>query len=159
MKAVWLTLLLISSLTFLILVIVGKQAIFQHSKLIAAFFLFYFVDNLSIIITNHFPILQLIPNHLWENYLLCGWSGKVYSCGFPLHKRRLRYSNTCISSPHARVKRRACLSRGTTSMPRSTFPETLNVSVRQNRLEHANTNSSILFAPRPVARQSIRTAH
>lgn len=79
MKAVLLTLFTIGSLTLLILVIIGRQVIFHQFKFIAAYFFFYSVDNLSIALTNHFQQLQLIPNHLWNDFLICSWSGKLYS--------------------------------------------------------------------------------
>jgi hypothetical protein len=28
--------------------------------------------------------LQLIPSHLWEGFLICNWSGKLYSILFTL---------------------------------------------------------------------------
>jgi membrane protease YdiL (CAAX protease family) len=47
--------------------------------LLALFFGVYFLDNLSITLTNHLPALQLVPNRVWEGFLVYGWSGKLYS--------------------------------------------------------------------------------
>ena len=79
MKSALLTQLLIGLITFLTLLVVGKTEIIRHRGFIVIFFLFYFVDNLAIALTNQFPGLQFIPNHLWGGFLVCGWSGKVYS--------------------------------------------------------------------------------
>ena len=79
MNAVLLTLFLIGIIIFLILLIVGRRKIIRHSGFVAVFFLFYFVDNLTIALTNHFPELQFVPNHVWNEFLVCGWSGKLYS--------------------------------------------------------------------------------
>jgi hypothetical protein len=43
------------------------------------FFGVYFLDNLTITLTNHFPALQFVPNQVWEGFLVCGWNGKLYS--------------------------------------------------------------------------------
>jgi CAAX protease family protein len=37
------------------------------------------LDNLAITLTNHFPGLQIVPNQIWEGFLVYGWSGKLYS--------------------------------------------------------------------------------
>jgi uncharacterized protein len=74
-----LTQVLIGSITFLILLFAGRKKIFACSGYLVIFFLFYFIDNLAITLTNHFPGLQIVPNHTWEGFLLWGWSGKCYS--------------------------------------------------------------------------------
>lgn len=48
------------------------------------FFIVYFADNLLIVVTNLYPNLQIIPNHIWEGFLICNWSGKLYSIIFTL---------------------------------------------------------------------------
>jgi len=79
MKAALLTLLTTGLMTFSILIIVGRQKLFNHATYSVLFFLFYFVDNLSLALTNLFPRLQIVPNHIWGGFLVCSWSGKVYS--------------------------------------------------------------------------------
>ena len=79
MEAALLTLFLIGFITFLILLIVGGGKIIRTYRFVVIFFLFYFVDNLVIALANHFPSLQFMPNHIWNGFLVCGWSGKIYS--------------------------------------------------------------------------------
>ncbi len=79
MKAVIATLLLIAVITLLIIIMIGRQEAIHRRKLIALFFLFYFIDNLAIVFANRFPEVQLIPNHVWNGFLICSWSGKAYS--------------------------------------------------------------------------------
>lgn len=79
MKSTLLTQLLIGLIAFLTLLVIGKREIIHHNRFIVIFFLFYFVDNLAIALANQFSSLQFIPNHLWGGFLICGWSGKVYS--------------------------------------------------------------------------------
>jgi hypothetical protein len=43
------------------------------------FFAAYFLNNLAITLTNRLPGLQILPNHVWEGFLVCSWSGKLYS--------------------------------------------------------------------------------
>ena len=70
---------LIALIIFLVLMIGGQRILIQHYKYVVLFFLFYFIDNLVIGLANHYPNLQITPNHLWEGFLLWGWSGKIYS--------------------------------------------------------------------------------
>jgi hypothetical protein len=79
MKTVIATLLLIAVITFLLIAMIGRKETVHHGKFIALFFLFYFIDNLVITLTNRFPEVQLIPNHVWGGFLICSWSGKMYS--------------------------------------------------------------------------------
>jgi hypothetical protein len=79
MKTVIATLLLIAVITFLIIAMIGRKETVHHHKFIALFFLFYFIDNLAITLANRFPEVQLIPNHVWGGFLICSWSGKMYS--------------------------------------------------------------------------------
>ena len=73
------TLFLIAFLVFLILLILGRRRLFVHPGFLVIFFLVYFIDNLAITLANQFPGLQIVPNHTWEGFLICGWSGKAYS--------------------------------------------------------------------------------
>lgn len=61
----------------------GRQ-IFTHRSLLALFFAVFFVDNLLIVIPNRFRSLQLAPNHVWDGFLICAWSGKLYSTFFAI---------------------------------------------------------------------------
>ena len=70
---------LIAVIIFLILLMGGQRKIIHQYKYVVLFFLFYFIDNLAIALANHYPNLQITPNHLWEGFLLWGWSGKIYS--------------------------------------------------------------------------------
>lgn len=79
MISIILTQLLIGFIALLLLIVIGKKEICDRPKFTAFFFLVYFVDNLAITLTNHFHRLQFIPSHMWEGFLLWGWSGKIYS--------------------------------------------------------------------------------
>lgn len=79
MTSALLSLLLNALLILLVLVLIQRKQILEKPPLLALFFGVYFLDNLTIILTNHFPSLQIIPNHIWEGFLVCGWSGKLYS--------------------------------------------------------------------------------
>jgi uncharacterized protein len=62
----------------LLILINGKSA-FTHRTLLVLFFAVFFADNLLIVLANRFSSLQIIPNTIWEGFLICGWSGKLYS--------------------------------------------------------------------------------
>lgn len=79
MKAVTATLLVIAAATFLIIAMIGRKETVHYGKFIGLFFLFFFIDNLVITLTNRFSEVQLIPNHVWGGFLICSWSGKIYS--------------------------------------------------------------------------------
>ena len=79
MRPVLFSLLLNALLIFLLLVLIQRRQILAKPALLALFFGVYFLDNLAITLTNHIPGLQIIPNHVWEGYLVYGWSGKLYS--------------------------------------------------------------------------------
>lgn len=84
MKAILSSLSLIAVIIFLVLLMAGRRKLIHHYKYVVLFFLFYFTDNLVIALANHYPNLQITPNHLWEGFLLWGWSGKIYSIVFIL---------------------------------------------------------------------------
>lgn len=84
MTPILLSLLLIALLIFMVLVLIQSRQILENAPLLALFFGVYFLDNLTIILTNRFPSLQIIPNHIWEGFLVCSWSGKLYSILFVL---------------------------------------------------------------------------
>jgi membrane protease YdiL (CAAX protease family) len=79
MTPVFLSLLLNALLILLLILLIQRQKIVEQPALLALFFGVYFLDNLTITLTNHFPQLQIIPNHVWEGFLVCSWSGKLYS--------------------------------------------------------------------------------
>jgi membrane protease YdiL (CAAX protease family) len=84
MISILLTLLLIALLIFLVLALIQRRQILENAPLLALFFGVYFLDNLTIILTNRLPSWQIIPNHIWEGFLVCSWSGKLYSILFVL---------------------------------------------------------------------------
>ena len=71
--------LLCALLIFLVIVLIQWKRASSAPGLLALFFIGYFLDNLIIALTNRYSILQIIPNHIWEGFLVCGWSGKLYS--------------------------------------------------------------------------------
>ncbi|HEX6383426.1 MAG TPA: CPBP family intramembrane glutamic endopeptidase [Anaerolineae bacterium] len=79
MKPILFSLLLIALIIFLLLVLIQRKQIFAKPALLGLFFGVYFLDNLTITLTNHIPGLQIVPNYVWEGFLLYGWSGKLYS--------------------------------------------------------------------------------
>jgi uncharacterized protein len=74
-----LTKLCIALIIFVLLILIRQKNIFPHPELLALFFAVFFIDNLLIVLTNRFSSLQLITNTIWEGFLVCGWSGKLYS--------------------------------------------------------------------------------
>jgi hypothetical protein len=74
-----LTKLCIALIIFFLLIRIQRKSIFTHPALLALFFAVFFIDNLLIVLTNRFSSLQMIPNTIWEGFLICGWSGKLYS--------------------------------------------------------------------------------
>ena len=77
-----LTQICIALLVLLLLAVTQGKHLFKNKMLLALFFAVYFVDNILIVLTNRFTSLQLIPNHIWEGFLVCSWSGKLYSIAF-----------------------------------------------------------------------------
>lgn len=73
------TQLLIAGLSVFLLGLGGLRTIWNRSRLVLLFLTILFVDNLVIILTNDMDQLQLVPNHIWGGFLLCVWSGKLYS--------------------------------------------------------------------------------
>ena len=74
-----LTEICIALIIFALLILVQRKSIFTRPALLALFFAVFFIDNLWIVLTNRFSSLQMIPNTIWEGFLICGWSGKLYS--------------------------------------------------------------------------------
>lgn len=79
-----LTKIFIAVTVLIVLIIINGKRIWLFKIYIALFLLAYFADNLLIIVTNQNRSLQLIPNHIWEGFLACSWSGKLYSIIFTL---------------------------------------------------------------------------
>lgn len=71
-------------LVFFLMIFIQGRYLFTQRKLLTLFFAVYFVDNVLIVLTNRFSSLQLIPNHVWEGFLICNWSGKAYSIIFAI---------------------------------------------------------------------------
>jgi membrane protease YdiL (CAAX protease family) len=62
-----------------LLILINSKSVFTYRTLLVLFFAVFFIDNLLIVLTNRFSSLQIIPNTIWEGFLICGWSGKLYS--------------------------------------------------------------------------------
>jgi membrane protease YdiL (CAAX protease family) len=84
MTAALQTQLCIALIVFLGMLLVRGRRLFLQPRLLVLFFTMYFADNLLIVLSNHFPDLQLISNQVWEGFLTCSWSGKLYSILFTL---------------------------------------------------------------------------
>lgn len=80
----FLTQICIALLVFCLIIMIQGGHIFTHALLLVLFFGVDFADNILIVLTNRFSSLQLIPNHVWEGFLVCSWSGKVYSIIFAI---------------------------------------------------------------------------
>lgn len=84
MAALILTQICIALLGLILLILISGRRVFSHQSLLIFFFAVYFADNILIVLANRSSSLQLIPNHVWEGFLVCGWSGKLYSILFVL---------------------------------------------------------------------------
>jgi membrane protease YdiL (CAAX protease family) len=84
MGTILLTQTAIAAIVFLVSIIIGGKRILASKTLLISFLALYFADNLLIVLTNQNRVLQLIPNHTWEGFLVCSWSGKLYSILFTL---------------------------------------------------------------------------
>lgn len=78
MRAILLTQIGIALLVFFALLLIQGKLVFAHRSLLAFVFAVYFIDNLLIALSNRYDSLQLVPNHTWEGFLVCSWSGKLY---------------------------------------------------------------------------------
>jgi hypothetical protein len=78
MSAILLTQIGIALLVFFTLILIQGKLVLAHGSLLALFFAVYFIDNLLIVLINRYDRLQLVPNHTWEGFLVCSWSGKLY---------------------------------------------------------------------------------
>ena len=84
MYRAFLTQFTIGVFVLLLVAAVAGKRIVCYKGLLGIFFLVYFGDNVLIVVTNRFSNLQVIPNHVWEGFLVCSWSGKLYSILFTL---------------------------------------------------------------------------
>jgi membrane protease YdiL (CAAX protease family) len=84
MIATLLTKTLIAAIVLIILIVVNGKRILLFKTYLALFFIVYFSDNLLMVLTIRYRYLQLIPLHVWEGFLICNWSGKLYSIVFTL---------------------------------------------------------------------------
>ena len=82
MAAPFLTQICIALFVLFVIYLIKGKHLFTHSALLTLFFAVYFADNTLIILSSRFTSLQLVPNHVWEGFLVCGWSGKLYSTLF-----------------------------------------------------------------------------
>lgn len=79
MTAVLLTQICIALIVFVLLLVIQGKSLFRQRAFLTLFFAVFFIDNLLIVMTNRYNNLQLIPNTIWEGFLVCCWSGKLYS--------------------------------------------------------------------------------
>lgn len=84
MVATFCTQITIASLVFLLILVIQGKRIFMHRLWLSLFFTIYLIDNILMVFTNRYSSLQVIPNHIWEGFLVCNWSGKLYSIIFAL---------------------------------------------------------------------------
>lgn len=70
--------------------IVLLSFLFNYNKsvkywyILILFFVVGFADNLSYTLISAYPYLQIIKSNVWNNYLICNWSAKLYSVIFAL---------------------------------------------------------------------------
>jgi membrane protease YdiL (CAAX protease family) len=84
MTATLLTKASIAAIVLILLILVTGKRIIRYKALLALFLVAFFADNLLIVLTNAYPALQVIPNRVWDGFLICNWSGKLYSIIFTL---------------------------------------------------------------------------
>jgi membrane protease YdiL (CAAX protease family) len=84
MTATLLTKVSIAAIALVLIALFTGKRIAKFKAYIGIFFIAFFADNLLIIMPNAYPALQVIPNHTWEGFLVCSWSGKLYSILFIL---------------------------------------------------------------------------
>ena len=82
MAAAFLTQICIALLVLFLIILIQGKHLFTHTALLTLFLAVYFADNTLIILSTRFTSLQLIPNHVWEGFLVYGWSGKLSSIFF-----------------------------------------------------------------------------
>lgn len=75
--------LLLMTAVLITLLLNFKRAISKW-PLLVLFVLIGVADNLFYLITSNFPSLQIIQTNIWNNYLECNWSAKIYSIIFAL---------------------------------------------------------------------------
>ena len=75
-------------LLFGLIVLICFLIDFKNSKRSWHFLLLFivigFADNISYTITDAYPNMQIIKSDIWNNYLVCNWSAKIYSIIFAL---------------------------------------------------------------------------
>jgi uncharacterized protein len=74
-----LTMVSIALIIFVFLILIRWKILFSHPAFLIFFFAVFFLDNLLILLPNRFSCLQFVPNTIWEDFLVCNWSGKIYS--------------------------------------------------------------------------------
>ena len=84
MTATIITRLAIVAAALINTILVMGARFWRYKALLALFFIVFFSDNLLMGLTIQYPFLQLIPEHKWEGFLICNWSGKLYSIIFTL---------------------------------------------------------------------------
>lgn len=84
MKAAILTQASIALLALVGMFLIHGKRVLAAKSLVSLFFLVYFTDNLVMVLTNRYRSLQLVRSHVWEGFLVCNWSGKLYSILFVL---------------------------------------------------------------------------
>ena len=84
MTATFLTKIVIAAFVLIILVLITGKRILHYKIYLAVFLIVFFADNFLMVFTIQYRSLQLIPVHTWEGFLICNWSGKLYSIIFTL---------------------------------------------------------------------------
>lgn len=75
--------ILLIGIILVVLILDYKKSI-SNWRLLVLFLVVAFVDNFLYIITSKYPSIQIIPTNIWNNYLECNWSAKIYSVIFML---------------------------------------------------------------------------
>ena len=84
MKAIILTQASIALFALVAMFLIHGKRVLVAKSLVSLFFLVYFADNLLMVLTERYSGLQAIRSHVWEGFLICNWSGKLYSILFAL---------------------------------------------------------------------------
>lgn len=71
--------ILIFGSAVLLSVLMNYKRSARHWFVLVLFLVIGFLDNFCYSITNAFPGIQVIETNIWNNYLECNWSAKIYS--------------------------------------------------------------------------------
>jgi len=71
--------ILMFGLVILICFLIDFKNSTRYWYFLILFLIIGFVDNISYTITSAYPNIQIIKTDIWNNYLDCNWSAKMYS--------------------------------------------------------------------------------